>query len=200
VKTIVLTSDLPIISDPVVIDGTTQPGYSNAPVIELNGNDVQFHAGLSITAGNSTIRSLVLNRFHTAAIGLSTNGGNRVTGCYIGTDVTGTQRTGGGQDGINIFNSSNNVIGGTAPSEGNIIAYNGSGGVIVVPFNTNVPNTDSRNSIRGNAIYSNGGLGIDLIPFGVTPNDTGDADEGVNNLQNFPVVTTITPAGNTSTV
>src|ERR1039457_4729828 len=37
VHTIVLLAALPAITDPVVIDGTTQPGYAGTPLIELNG-------------------------------------------------------------------------------------------------------------------------------------------------------------------
>ena len=48
-------------------------------------------------------------------------------------------------------------------------------------------------------ILSNGSLGIDLGGDGVTPNDTGDADSGPNNLQNFPVLVAAVP-GATSTV
>src|SRR5206468_315379 len=36
VQTIAPTSPPPIISAPVVIDGTTQPGYAGSPLIELN--------------------------------------------------------------------------------------------------------------------------------------------------------------------
>ncbi|HTC86566.1 MAG TPA: S-layer homology domain-containing protein, partial [Candidatus Acidoferrum sp.] len=42
-----------------------------------------------------------------------------------------------------------------------------------------------------NTIAFNGGLGIDLFPPGVTPNDLCDGDTGPNNLQNFPVLSSI---------
>ena len=65
-KTIVLGSALPGITSPVTIDGTTQPGWTNAapfaPVIELDatsaGNGLQLYAG----ASGSTIRGLCINR------------------------------------------------------------------------------------------------------------------------------------------
>src|SRR4051794_24005513 len=36
-KTIQPTSGLPAITDPVIIDGTTQPGFAGTPIIELKG-------------------------------------------------------------------------------------------------------------------------------------------------------------------
>lgn len=53
----------------------------------------------------------------------------------------------------------------------------------------------SANPILTNSIFSNGTLGIDLGTTGVTPNDARDADSGANNLQNFPVLTSVTSAG-----
>src|SRR5262249_33775121 len=57
----------------------------------------------------------------------------------------------------------------------------------------------TRNSILSNAIYSNGMLGIDLVaagdpPSGVTPNQPG-VRSGPNDLQNYPVLTTLTSDG-----
>jgi uncharacterized protein (TIGR02145 family) len=48
------------------------------------------------------------------------------------------------------------------------------------------------NMISANSIFNNGALGIDLGTNGaVTPNDAGDVDTGPNNLQNFPVLTSV---------
>ena len=80
---------LPLISQPVVIDGTTQPGFAGTPIIELNGNGLAA-IGLIVTGGNSIVRGLVINRFGGAGILLQTNGGNVVEGNYIGTERAGT--------------------------------------------------------------------------------------------------------------
>ena len=80
-----------------------------------------------------------------------------------------------------------NVIGGTATSEANLIAFNGGSGVMV---NTSIVGTPLQNSIRGNAIFGNGGLGIDLGDDGVDSNDPGDNDAGENERQNHPDLVT----------
>ena len=113
--------------------------------------------------------------------------GARVQGNKIGTDAAGLQPLPNAGWGLDIF-AGGLLIGGTGPGEGNVIAYNGAtfqGGVFI--------QSGVGNAIRGNSIHDNVGLGIDLSPAGVTANDEGDGDAGPNNLQNFPVLATVTP-------
>lgn len=117
------------------------------------------------------------------------NTGVELLGNRVGTDVTGTgaiPNFGGISLGWFQGDPSGAVIGGTAPGEGNTIAFNETRGVVVSGGIEGV-------TIQGNSIHSNGGLGIDLLTStgagGVTANDPGDADAGANGLQNFPVLT-----------
>ena len=122
-KTITPASALPDITDPVVIDGTTQPGFSGTPLIEIKANNMGSGPVLRISAGNSTVRSLVINNFQAGASGvfLLDNGGNHVEGCYFGTDATGMATTTNTGAGVAISSSSNNVIGGTTPNTRNVM-------------------------------------------------------------------------------
>src|SRR5205085_8042449 len=101
-------------------------------------------------------------------------------------------------------NAHDNLIGGTTSGAGNIIAYSkaipsssSGAGVLVWHIDGGVPVYS--NAILGNSIFGNARLGIDLVnaqgAWGVTPNDTGDADTGANNLQNFPVLQSATTGG-----
>jgi hypothetical protein len=110
--TINLTSALPFITDSAIVDGTTQPGFSGTPIIELNGSSAGGSvSGLNITAGNSTVRGLAINRFAGIGIRLQNNGNNVVEGNYIGTDITGTLDLGNSANGVEV-SSANNQIGG----------------------------------------------------------------------------------------
>ncbi len=80
----------------MTIDGTSQAGAGSdctditAPLIELNGSGLSAIAsadGLWITAGNSVVRGLTINRFPDNGIQIDTNGGNRVECSYIGMDA-----------------------------------------------------------------------------------------------------------------
>lgn len=85
VQTINLLSALPAVTDAVIIDGTTQTGYGGIPLIELNGASAGSTAnGLFITAGNSAVRGLAINRFGQAGIRLETGGGNTIGGVNAG--------------------------------------------------------------------------------------------------------------------
>ena len=118
--------------------------------------------------------------------------GNTLRNNVIGTNVAGTGPVPNGAWGILIAGASDNTIGGTAAVDGNLVAYNAGGGVVVL--------SGTGNSIRVNRLRGNGGLGIDLdadgaLPAdGVTANDALDADSGGNRLQNYPVLTSSTAA------
>jgi CSLREA domain-containing protein len=123
-----------------------------------------------------------------------------VQGNHIGTDVTGTAPLGNAWAGepraaVEVQNGPNVSIGGPAPGQGNIIAFNGFQGVVMhhgLGFN--------RTGLRvlGNRIHSNGALGIDLWgASGVTANDPGDVD---TNLQNFPAITGVIRNGASTTI
>jgi hypothetical protein len=179
-QTIVLQSDLPVISDPIIIDGTSQPGYSGAPLIEVTRlSGFGSHAVLSITAGNSTVKGLVINRSTNTAIALLNNGGNRVEANYLGTDVSGTLRL-GNSNGIVIFSSSNNVIGGTTPAKRNLISANETG--IAINDAASSGNLIQGNYIgtnaAGTAALGNGSNGIRIV----TNTTIGGTAPGAGNL------------------
>jgi hypothetical protein len=121
---------------------------------------------------------------------------NLVHGNFIGTKASGAALGNGGH-GVLIFNSPDNEVG--APRKagsgwfdipvfyGNTIAHNALDGVAVddLVFGGH----SIGNLISSNSIHSNDGLGIDLWDNGVSQNDgLPDADQGPNNLQNFPVL------------
>jgi IPT/TIG domain/S-layer homology domain len=122
---------------------------------------------------------------------------------WVGTDVTGTIDLGNRDFGIYV-RGRDITVGGIAPGEANVIAFNGGAGVLMIAVTINV----FSNPIRGNAIYRNGAanganglstLGIDLSDDDLTPNDLDDADIGPNLKQNFPVLTSaVSGSGNTT--
>jgi hypothetical protein len=110
-----------------------------------------------------------------------------VTGNFIGLNAQGSAPLGNGVNGVYVAQGTNVAIGGTAPGAGNVIAFNGSAGVVTV---------GSRTSILSNSIYGNAGLGIDRGDNGVSLNVPCDSA----NEQNFPVVTRAVSGAGTTTI
>jgi hypothetical protein len=185
-QTITPTSTLPDISDPVVIDGTTQPGFSGSPIIELNGTNIPSlpnHSTLFITAGNTTVRGLIVNHFQDGAIALLTAGGNHIEGCYLGTDATGNLTTNSRGNCISVNDSPNNVIGGTAASARNVIAGTNGFGHGISIFGPN----GNGNVIQGNYIGINAAGTTALSTFfgiflGTSNNTVGGTVPGARNV------------------
>jgi len=167
--TIVMLAALPTIADAVVIDGTTQPGYSNKPVIELNGANLASVDGLRLSAGGSTIRGLTINRCGGTGIHVQAPGGtNFIEGNFIGTDATGTLAQGNGQSaassgGLWIDGSSGNWIGGADPTNRNLISGNSGPGVFLQNCTGNtVQGNIIGTSVSGTAALGNSNNGITL--------------------------------------
>ena len=109
----------------------------------------------------------------------------------IGTNLGGNSDLGNTLEGVFIGSGTyDNLIGGTAANEGNLVAFNRRG---------IFADGGNRNSFRRNRVFSNDEIGIDLAPVGVNPNDAGDGDTGPNGLLNYPVITYVN-AQNTTVI
>lgn len=138
VQTISPASELPPITDPVTIDGYTQPGTSkntsatgaiNAKLlIELTGANASNADGLSLApnSSNSVVRGLVINRFFDGI--LIDSGGIKIEGNFIGTDPSGLGDLGNAR-GVDFFTSAQGgtVVGGDTPAARNLISGNETG-------------------------------------------------------------------------
>ena len=179
-QTITPNSALPAITDPVVIDGSTQPGYAGSPIIELNGSSTVSANGLLIATGGSgsRIRNLVINRFGgQAGINVaSTAPGNIIEGNFIGVDVAGTAAA------ANTFGvyvaSSGNTIGGASSSARNVISGNTGGLRVDGGSNTVQGNYIGTNAAATAAVPNSDGL----IIVGGSGNTIGGTSEGESNV------------------
>ena len=147
-KTITPGSKLPNVNEAVTIDGTTQPGFTTSPIIEINGASLGAFQALDIFA-TSTVRGLVINRLvgGTGIVLWNGSGGSVVEGCYIGTDLSGTLDLGNSFNGI-IVRSAGNRIGGTTAPQRNVISGNTFPGIAL---STGAANT----MVQGNFIGTN---------------------------------------------
>ncbi|GMQ81570.1 MAG: hypothetical protein BMS9Abin05_1002 [Rhodothermia bacterium] len=134
---------LPNITSPSSIDASTQPGYSDSPIVELT--TLASISGLTVTGGGTTLRGLSIHSFVGSGIRLEGGGNNIVEGNYIGTDASGTVDK-GNQRGIQITNSFGNTIGGTSAEQRNLISGNTFSGIQIDGAGS------TSNTVQGNYI------------------------------------------------
>ncbi len=188
---------LPTVTAPATIDGYTQgPASENTLAqgnnavlrIELDGSDAtgSLPDGLVISASNSVVRGLVINRFGGEGIQLS-GSNNKVEGNFVGTDSSGLGTNVGPQDPGNKLSgviiaqgTTGNIVGGTTPESHNIISANSGAGV-------RISSSSSSNSVQGNfiGIAKNGGLlgnsrsGVEIVE--ASDNTVGGNTAGASN-------------------
>lgn len=183
---IALTSPLPAVTDAVSINGWSQPGFGGTPIIELNGADAGSANGLTITAPDTTIRGLVINRFSSTGISVGATSNTWIYGNYIGLDSTGTVGR-GNSTGVGLLHATGVLIGSNGDGvndllERNVIAGNGFDGLDI--------RRSSDITIRGNYLGT-GYSGTEAISTGSAdyPNGNGNADiyatESSNHLHIF---------------
>ncbi len=166
--TIALSSSLPIIINAVVIDGTSQPGYVDTPVIVLDGSGiVGFANGLLLRSGGHTVRGLsIVNFAEAAGIRIEEAGNSIIEGNYLGITPAGIAAP--NRYGLNI-DSPNNTIGGTTAGAANIISGNSDYGVVLFGDGA------TGNTVQGNYI------GTDAVGMIAVPNNAGGVVIDANN-------------------
>jgi CSLREA domain-containing protein len=175
-------SALPTITDPLIIDGSSEPDFAGTPITELDGSSAGASVdGLKITAGSSTVKGLVINRFDGDGIELSTNGGNVIEGNYIGIDVTGTSDLGNSQAGVYISSGSSNTIGGTAEAARNVISGNDGSAIWISIADDNVV-MGNYIGIDASGLYAIGNNGGVDINEDADNNTVGGGSEGQRNV------------------
>ena len=169
-QTIAPLTGLPVVTEAVTIDATTQPGFGGTPLVTLDGVSVVGSSGLRLSGGASTVRGLRVTRFSSNGLAIDTAGGNVVQGNEIVGNLV---------DGISVA-SSNNTIGGTAVAQRNVITGNGRDGMRVTAGATGNQIIGNRVGVdAAGAATGNGMTGVTLFGAGnsVTANVISDNNE-----------------------
>jgi parallel beta-helix repeat protein len=169
--------------------GKAALGNNGAGVLIMSGAQKnQIGGGAVLTGAGNVISANKGDGVRVTGMGTNLN---VVQGNAIGTNMLGTLKLGNAGRGVFVLEGAqNNLIGGGAPQDGNTIAFNMEAGVSI--GETSIDSTTISDPVLSNRIYSNGGLGIDLGDDGVTANTVGGPHVGPNDLQNTPVIDSIT--------
>jgi CSLREA domain-containing protein len=113
---ILLTAALPMITQPVFIDGATDADFMGQPVIALVGGGLSG-AGLHVAANSgSAVEQLMVYDFDGDGIVVDSFGGNVIQYNFIGTDVDGATTLANTGDGIQVTGVTTNTLGGNVLS------------------------------------------------------------------------------------
>jgi uncharacterized repeat protein (TIGR01451 family) len=194
VQSINVSNALPVLQDPVLIDGFTQPGASANTL--CSGNNavlrVALYGGFATGSmdglrlaglGNCTVRGLSLNTFPGNGITVLSGTNHQVAGCQIGLDTTGAAAGNTGK-GVQVLGpAAANRIGGGEPEDRNVIGGNLTVGVQV---ENSAGNVIAGNFIgtdpSGSAVRGNATSGVQLYLAGSVSNVVGGTTACARNV------------------
>jgi uncharacterized repeat protein (TIGR01451 family) len=189
VQTIAPLTPFPAITNPITIDGYTQPGAR--PNDLLQGDDATLEVeltgaaltlpgpaqvGLHLSGGTSTVRGLDIHGFYTQ-IEADSAGADSIRGNYIGTDPSGTHTLEDSLQGVWLDAVNANAVGGISPADRNLIS-SGSKGLLMQDSSGNV--------VQGNYI------GTDATGTTAIGNGTGiELNSAYNEIGGGPVLVVV---------
>ena len=155
-----LTGHLPVLAaDGMVIDGSTQPGFTGKPLIVVDGSQIipetfTSNSGLLIYSSSNQVKNVSFSGFNWNGLTLefadATN--NIIAGCWLGLDATGTNAAPNAYQGIYFVNGAgHNIVGGTNANARNVISGNAEYGILMSDSNT------TGNTVLGNYIGTDAG-------------------------------------------
>jgi hypothetical protein len=158
----VTSAPLPVITDPVRVDGRSQPGFVDSPLIRIdNGTGSSATTGLEVTAGSTRVLGLDITGFG-VGIALESGGSNTLAGNWIGLDPGGNA-DGNASAGVLVqADSASNLIGGQSLAARNVISGNPTYGVAI----------GGSAGVTGNVVSGNF-IGTNLAGDGARPNGIG---------------------------
>lgn len=119
---IALTTPLPNITDAVVLDGESQPGYAGTPLVQVDGA-VSGGSGFQLFANDVVVRGLAVTSFNDGVFVSMGASNATVSGNHLGTNGAGAGGL-GNNVGVRVYGSGATVT-------GNVISGNAGAGVLL---------------------------------------------------------------------
>ncbi len=138
------TSQLPSLTNAgTTIDGTTQVSYVSSPVVCLHGSSAGAGVdGLRLDAATCTVKAIAVCGFALDGITVRYVGYSTIQGCFIMSN---------GYDGVDLYQSSGSLVGGTNALQRNVISSNAQAGVHIEDQSVS-PTSCANNIVIGNFI------------------------------------------------
>ncbi len=175
------TSALPALTSNFTIDGSTQPGWSAAPVIQIDGASAGLGVdGLTISGNGNLVKDLAITDFTDR--GIVVNGSyNAFYSNYVGLSPNGSTVAANYSEGF-LVSGRSNIIG--QPGEGNVISGNGDNGVEIsgssAAYNL-VQANDIGTDATGTFAVANASAGVE-IDWNAANNVVGGSVIGAGNV------------------